>query len=90
MSDIVFEDPYDFEEPSTRRGDIVRMSSGEVIECECGKGKVTRKDDVYKVDGPMYHTKDSSSEWLVCPHCGDRIKIHPIVDYGLDMKGGLK
>lgn len=71
---------------------MMRMTSPQVIECDCGRCVVERSEDVYRVTGPMYHLRDSASEWLVCPHCEDRIKIHPVVDWAdaSEPKGGLK
>lgn len=69
-------------------GEILRMKMGQKIECECGKCRVDRVGDNYDIRGPMYHTKDSASEWLVCPECKDRIKIHPVINWdGVETKG---
>lgn len=62
---------------------------GQKIECECGKCQVDREGDKYKVKGPMFHHRDSASQWLICPHCDDRIKIHPVVEF-IDASTGAK
>jgi len=62
-------------------GEILRMKMGQKIECECGRNKVDRVGDEYIINGNMYHRKDSGSEWLICPSCNDRIKIHPITTW---------
>lgn len=88
---LIFEDPFPTQSPGCSKievpkpkhvdGDILRMTMGQKIECECGRCKVDREGDHYMITGPMYHSKDSTSEWLICPHCNDRIKIHPVVDF---------